>query len=169
MIAAILLTGVFAAFLFRNNSPASFTTEAEYIAKHKSIAIVEMKIFKIPASIILAQALIESSAGMSDLAVNANNHFGIKCKEDWWGETYAYSDDKINECFRKYPSERDSYRDHSAFISGRKRYDFLFKLKITDYKGWAEGLKKAGYATDENYAKKLIAKIELHGLSILDK
>ncbi len=162
-----------ALFLYREFSPAvsaeiEFHTENEYISKYRDAAILEMKIFKIPASITLAQALLESAAGKSDLATKANNHFGIKCKGDWWGETYYFTDDKPNECFRKYPSVSDSYRDHSVFLSGAKRYSALFKLDPCDYKGWAEGLQKAGYATDINYAKKLITKIELHNLAALD-
>jgi len=154
---------------FKCGSPAAFQTETDYIDKHKLLAIQEMKIFGIPASITLAQALVESGSGTSELATKANNHFGIKCKEDWYGETYIHTDDLPNECFRKYSNVRESYRDHSAFLAGRKRYESLFKLNIKDYKGWAEGLLKAGYATDVNYAKKLIAKIELHNLSNFDK
>jgi len=174
-----LLIGLFFSFIviffiYREFSPAvsaeiEFKTESEYISKYRDAAILEMKIFKIPASITLAQALLESAAGKSDLATKANNHFGIKCKGDWWGETYKYTDDLKDECFRKYPTVLDSYRDHSVFLAGAKRYAFLFKLDPCDYKGWAEGLLKAGYATDPGYSKKLIAKIELHNLSLMDK
>lgn len=143
--------------------------ELIYIRECGEIAILEMKIFKIPASIILAQAIVESNSGTSELAIEANNHFGIKCKEDWCGESYLHTDDKKDECFRKYSSVFKSYRDHSVFLCGRKRYDFLFKLNIRDYYSWAKGLSKAGYAIDPNYANKLIAKIELYNLSALDK
>lgn len=144
-------------------------TEKEYITKYKYKAILEMKIFGIPASITLAQALVESAAGTSELAVKANNHFGIKCKEEWWGETYTYSDDLKDECFRKYNTIGDSYRDHSVFLYQRKRYAKLFKLDIHDYKGWANGLSSYGYATDPNYASKLIDMVETHDLTQFDE
>lgn len=144
-------------------------SDLEYIKRYKGIAILEMKLFRIPASVILAQALVESAGGTSELATKANNHFGIKCKEEWFGESYLHSDNKRDECFRKYPSVFESYRDHSVFLSGRKRYAFLFKLDIHDYCNWAKGLSTAGYATDPNYEIKLIAKIELYNLSALDK
>lgn len=143
--------------------------DEQYIIKYKHLAILEMKIFRIPASVILAQALIESASGTSELAIKANNHFGIKCKEDWYGDSYLHTDDLENECFRKYSSVTSSFRDHSVFLSGRKRYAFLFDLSICDYYGWAHGLSKAGYATDPNYASKLIAKIETYNLSELDR
>jgi flagellum-specific peptidoglycan hydrolase FlgJ len=146
-----------------------YLTEKDYITTYKVKAITEMRIFRIPASIILAQALVESAAGTSELAIHANNHFGIKCKEEWWGETYLHTDDLKDECFRKYTSPEDSYRDHSVFLIQRKRYDKLFKLDIKDYRGWANGLSTCGYATDPNYAAKLIEKIELHDLCKLDK
>lgn len=151
------------------SSLSSIENEKLYIEKYKKIAILEMKIFRIPASIILAQALVESASGTSELAIKANNHFGIKCKEEWFGDYYLYTDDYKDECFRKYETVYDSYRDHSVFLIQRKRYAFLFKLCICDYVKWAKGLSKAGYATDENYADKLIAKIELHNLFELDK
>jgi flagellum-specific peptidoglycan hydrolase FlgJ len=143
--------------------------ELSYIVRYKALAILEMKIFRIPASITLAQGLVESGAGTSELAIKANNHFGIKCKEDWFGETYLHTDDLKDECFRKYPSTSESFRDHSVFLAQRKRYDFLFVYSITDYKSWAKGLSAAKYATDINYAKKLVAMIELYNLSVLDK
>lgn len=144
----------------------AFTQEQEYINKYKEAAIEEMKLHKIPASITLAQGIIESASGTSELAVKANNHFGIKCG-NWKGETFRSDDDLPNECFRKYKTAQDSYEDHSTFLH-KKRYDILFTFKITDYKGWAKGLKQCGYATNPEYARKLIAKIELHNLAVLD-
>lgn len=140
----------------------------EYIHKYKDIAVEEMKRYRIPASITLAQGLLESGAGKSALSRKSNNHFGIKCGGDWTGRTVRYDDDARNECFRAYKHPRDSYEDHSKFLKGRSRYAFLFKLKITDYKGWAHGLKKAGYATDPRYAYRLIDIIELYNLHKFD-
>lgn len=122
-----------------------------YITTYKDLAISEMKLYKIPASIILAQGIIESNCGKSGLTLATNNHFGIKCHKDWKGETYLYDDDAAQECFRKYPSVADSYRDHSLFLSTRARYAPLFSLAITDYRGWADGLKSCGYATNPDY------------------
>jgi flagellum-specific peptidoglycan hydrolase FlgJ len=144
----------------------AFNQEHDYVSKYKDDAIKEMKEFGIPASITLAQGIIESASGTSELATKANNHFGIKCS-GWQGETYRSDDDLPNECFRKYPTVLESYRDHSIFLH-KKRYESLFKLKITDYKGWAKGLKRCGYATNPEYAQKLISKIELHNLAALD-
>jgi hypothetical protein len=134
--------------------------QLRYARKYKYAAIAEMKSHKIPASITLAQGILESGCGESVLAVNTNNHFGIKCHKGWTGETYRYDDDAPQECFRKYASVQDSYEDHSYFLTSRERYSDLFKLKITDYKGWAHGLKKAGYATNPRYAYSLIKIIE---------
>jgi len=139
-----------------------------YIAKYKSIAIREMKIYKIPASITLAQGMIESGCGKSKLAINTMNHFGIKCQNDWPGDTYLYDDDEKNECFRKYNSVDESYRDHSLFLTTRSRYAALFTLPLNDYKGWAYGLKKAGYATNPDYANILIRLIETNKLYLFD-
>ncbi len=135
-------------------------TRAQYIEKYKDIAIQEMVEFNIPASITLAQGILESGSGNSRLARVGNNHFGIKCHKGWVGETIHADDDAPNECFRKYPHPYDSYKDHSFFLSQRGRYSFLFDLEITDYKGWARGLKKAGYATNPKYAQLLIKIIE---------
>ena len=123
-----------------------------------------MKEHKIPASITLAQGLLESGAGQSALARKSNNHFGIKCGSNWRGRTVRHDDDARNECFRAYSNPRDSYEDHSAFLKRGVRYAFLFDLKVTDYKGWARGLKKAGYATDPSYANRLITIIEDYDL-----
>jgi len=135
-------------------------TREAYIEKYKDIAIQEMIEFNIPASITLAQGILESGSGNSRLAREGNNHFGIKCHKGWEGETIRANDDAPNECFRKYDNPYDSYKDHSFFLSQRGRYSFLFDLEITDYKGWARGLKKAGYATNPKYAQLLIKIIE---------
>ena len=131
-----------------------------YIAKYKNIAIDKMERYKIPASITLAQGILESGNGLSTLAKKANNHFGIKCHSGWKGKKVYHDDDKKNECFRKYENAEGSFNDHSKFLTGRGRYEFLFDLKPDDYKAWAKGLKKAGYATDRKYPKKLISFIE---------
>lgn len=134
-----------------------------YINKYKDIAIEQMQTYRIPASITLAQGLLESGAGLSRLATQANNHFGIKCHNGWTGKTIYVDDDIKNDCFRSYPSARESYVDHSKFLQGN-RYKSLFSLKTTDYKGWARGLKACGYATNPQYADKLIEIIELYKL-----
>lgn len=138
-----------------------------YIEKYKDIAIRQMRSERIPASIIMAQGLLESAAGTSFLAVEANNHFGIKCAENWTGKSVRKDDDRRNECFRKYEQVEDSYRDHSAFLK-RDRYASLYSLDPTDYRAWAKGLKAAGYATDPLYAEKLIRIIENYSLHELD-
>lgn len=135
----------------------------QYIDQYKDVAIEQMHRYRIPASITLAQGLYESGAGRSDLAVRGNNHFGIKCN-GWEGRKTYHDDDERNECFRAYDSAYESYVDHSKFLTGSKRYSELFKLKLTDYKGWAKGLKKAGYATNPQYSKKLIEIIQLYKL-----
>ena len=141
----------------------------EYIKKYRDIAVDEMKRYHIPASITLAQGLLESGAGQGTLARKSNNHFGIKCGGDWRGKTVKHDDDARNECFRVYKNAKDSYRDHSKFLAGKQRYAALFRLKITDYKGWAHGLKKAGYATNPRYAYQLIDIIERYDLYKYDK
>ena len=138
----------------------------EYIATYKQAAIEQQREHNIPASISMAQGLLESGAGKSELAKKANNHFGIKCTSDWTGATYRKDDDKRNDCFRKYKKVEDSWEDHSKFLL-RPRYAELFKLKITDYKGWAHGLKQCGYATDPTYPAKLIRIIEDYQLDKL--
>ena len=144
------------------------TTE-EYIEKYKHIAIREMKKFKIPASITLAQGILESGSGNSRLAVSGNNHFGIKCHQDWKGKKIYEDDDEKHECFRKYKKAEDSYNDHSAFLTQRGRYSFLFEYGTNDYKKWAYGLKKAGYATNPKYPQLLIRLIEKYDLHQYDK
>ena len=160
----LLLTLLFPLSLF-----AQRITPEEYIQTYKDIAIREMKTHKIPASITLAQGLLESGAGNSALAREAKNHFGIKCHKGWEGDTYIMDDDAKDECFRKYRNAEESFRDHSEFLSGRSRYAALFDLEITDYRGWAKGLKAAGYATNPKYAQLLIDRIELYDLTKYDK
>lgn len=140
-------------------------TTQQYIEKYKDIAINNMNKHGIPSSITLAQGILESGNGSGRLAVEANNHFGIKCKGSWTGGKIYHDDDEKGECFRKYPSAEESYNDHSIFLTSSQRYAGLFTLKNTDYKGWAKGLKAAGYATNPQYAElliNLIEKYELH-------
>ena len=144
-------------------------TPEEYIQAYKDIAMREMRDHKIPASITLAQGLLESGAGNSALAREAKNHFGIKCHKGWDGDTYIMDDDEKNECFRKYKNAEESYRDHSLFLATRGRYSALFELEITDYRGWAKGLKAAGYATNPKYAQLLIDRIDLYDLTKYDQ
>ena len=143
-------------------APRILNTE-DYVKYYSDIAMDEMIQFGIPASITLAQGILESGAGKGRLAVEANNHFGIKC-HDWNGKKIYHDDDKEQECFRKYDNPEYSYRDHSLFLSNRGRYSFLFDLKKDDYKQWARGLKKAGYATDPKYPQKLIDLIQRYQL-----
>ncbi len=137
----------------------------EYIDTYKDLAIREMKRMGVPASITLAQGILETENGNSALVKKSNNHFGIKCKNSWSGGSVSHDDDAIGECFRKYGSAEESYRDHSNFLRGSERYAFLFKLAPTDYKGWAHGLKKAGYATNPKYPEILIRHIEEYNLN----
>lgn len=143
-------------------------TVYDYINQFKEVAKGNMKDYKIPASITLAQGILESGAGKGRLCVEANNHFGIKCHTGWTGPSITHDDDAAQECFRKYSDPADSYRDHSKFLTSRSRYNDLFKLDILDYKGWANGLKKAGYATDPKYPAKLIGIIERYQLFLYD-
>ena len=140
-----------------NTSNANITEI--YIANYSAIAMEEMRKYKIPASITLAQGILESASGKGRLAVEANNHFGIKC-HDWTGDRIYHDDDRLQECFRKYPQAEQSFEDHSAFLTGRSRYANLFKLDANDYEAWAKGLRAAGYATDRKYPEKLISLIE---------
>ena len=140
----------------------------KYINKYAPTAVSEMKRTGVPASITLAQGLVESAAGQSTLASKSNNHFGIKCHSDWKGKKTYKDDDKANECFRVYSNATASFKDHSDFLRYQDRYKFLFDLQPTDYKGWARGLKKAGYATDPKYAEKLIKVIEDYDLAKYD-
>ena len=141
----------------------------EYITSYSNIAIAQMKKHKIPASITLAQGILESGSGNSYLARSSNNHFGIKCGSQWKGKISYHDDDKENECFRAYSVVKDSYLDHSVFLTSNQRYAFLFDLKENDYKAWARGLKKAGYATNPHYADRLIQLIEEEKLYVFDQ
>lgn len=154
--------------LFAQNKQKS-KAALDYIEKYKDIAMHEMVKNKIPASITLAQGILESGCGNSRLAKEGNNHFGIKCHNDWKGKTMKQDDDAPNECFRVYKSAEESYRDHSKFLKNSPRYASLFELNITDYKGWAKGLKKAGYATLPTYAPVLINLIETYDLQKYDE
>lgn len=149
------------------NKPNLMTAKVDYIKKYSELAIHEMEVYKIPASITLAQGLLESSYGQSELTTKAKNHFGIKCHK-WKGDRVYHDDDAKGECFRKYEMHESSYRDHSIFLSHKKRYAKLFTFAPNDYKSWAIGLRKAGYATDKKYPQKLIALIEEYELYYFD-
>lgn len=159
-----ILSFVFSFSLVAQNRNQAYN---DYIIKYAQFAVIQQTEYGIPASITLAQGLLESGAGMSELALKSNNHFGIKC-HDWTGETVYHDDDSKGECFRKYDNALQSYEDHSLFLKNRKRYDFLFGLSSTDYESWAHGLRKAGYATDPTYAYKLISIIENYNLHQYD-
>lgn len=148
------------------NDPVLLTQS--YIETHAEKAVEQMVQFRIPASVILAQAILESNCGMSELAIRSNNHFGIKCHITWGGDTVIKTDDTLNECFRRYRSVEDSYTDHSMFLVSRSRYAHLFNLGLKDYKAWCYGLKAAGYATFPKYADELIRIIEENRLYLLD-
>jgi hypothetical protein len=143
-------------------------TATDYISLWKDEAIYQMVVHRVPASITLAQGMLESGNGNSRLATEGNNHFGIKCHSDWTGKTIREDDETRAECFRKYSSARESFDDHSVFLK-KKRYASLFELKITDYKSWAKGLKECGYATNPSYAQLLIRLIETHELFRYDE
>ncbi len=147
---------------------AGKTPQQSYIERYASLAVSEMYRSGVPASITLAQGLLESRYGQSELALKSNNHFGIKC-HNWTGAKVYHDDDRRNDCFRKYSSPDESFRDHSDFLRYRDRYRFLFDISVTDYKGWAYGLRKAGYATDPAYPEKLIRLIEEHRLYEFDR
>ena len=148
-----------------NAQTTSYNDRAKkYIEQFRQLAIEEQRRSGIPAAITLAQGIHETAAGNSELATNANNHFGIKCKKEWKGETYKYTDDAPDECFRKYSSPEQSYRDHSDYLSTAPRYASLFALSKTDYAGWATGLKRCGYATNPKYAQLLIKLVEEYKL-----
>ncbi|HZK03720.1 MAG TPA: glucosaminidase domain-containing protein [Bacteroidaceae bacterium] len=168
-----LLRNIFTSFVFflliTPNISAQENAFRFYIEKYKKAAIDQMRRYGIPASITLAQGLLESDAGRSTLALEANNHFGIKCHNGWRGKTIYHDDDRKDDCFRKYNSVKESFEDHSIFLSTHQRYAFLFELKTTDYKGWARGLKQAGYATSATYSEKLISIIERYSLYQYDR
>lgn len=157
--------GIIFLFLFTTLSAfAQKLTSEDYISKYKDLAISEMKRMGIPAAITIAQGILESENGNSDLAIRSNNHFGIKCKSSWTGDSVLHDDDEKAECFRAYNNVEESYRDHSNFLRGSARYAGLFQLDPTDYKGWAYGLRKAGYATNPRYPEILIRNIEKYNL-----
>ena len=164
LLAFTLVLGVLAAAQRDSQSP-----QERYIARYATVAVNEMYRSGVPASITLAQGIIESGSGLSTLAVNGNNHFGIKCHNSWNGRTMRADDDEKNECFRAYDTAEESFRDHSDFLRYRDRYKFLFDFPTTDYKSWAYGLKQAGYATDPAYATKLIQCVEDYDLSRFDR
>jgi flagellum-specific peptidoglycan hydrolase FlgJ len=139
-----------------------------YVYQYKNIAMANMKQYGIPASIILAQGILESGAGRGDLAKNSNNHFGIKCHTGWTGASVNHDDDSAQECFRKYNNSSESFKDHALFLMGRSRYAKLFEYSKGDYKAWAHGLRAAGYATDPKYPDKLISYIERYNLHQYD-
>ena len=159
---------IFSILIISNFQAQTWKTEDQYIQKFAQYAVEEMEKYNIPASITLAQGLLETGGGQSILAQQGNNHFGIKCKEDWTGRTMKYTDDAPNECFRVYEDPKDSYEDHSKFLANRPYYKGLFLLDSKDYKAWAHGLKKAGYATNPRYAYILIDKIEKYKLFEFD-
>lgn len=149
--------------------PVTTAVTLKYIEDYKEISMVEMQRYKIPASITLAQAILESGSGQGKLARYGNNHFGIKCHSAWQGKTITHDDDEKGECFRRYKYAYESFEDHSIFLANRSRYASLFELAPNDYEGWAHGLKKAGYATDPEYAKKLIFIIKRYNLHEYDQ
>ena len=166
----ILITGLTSCRVnrFAVTPSAGFSGAREYIERYKDLAVSEMIRSGVPASITLAQGMVESDYGRSTLAREGNNHFGIKCHDDWKGPGVRYHDDRRNECFRKYSRPEESFADHSDFLKNRPRYSSLFNLPVTDYKGWARGLKQAGYATNPDYANMLIRKIEENNLQYYD-
>lgn len=166
-----LISGLFSCKVYRPvvQVSGSEPSAEDYIYKFKDLAVYEMKRTGIPASITIAQGMIESDFGRSRLAREANNHFGIKCHNDWTGPTMYKNDDRRNECFRRYSKPEESFYDHSDFLRSGSRYSFLFDIGPSDYKGWARGLKKAGYATNSDYANMLIRKIEEYNLMDLDQ
>lgn len=161
----LLIITVLVAIRSLAQAPAAAPAIVEYINNYKDLAIAEMQRSGVPASITLAQGILETEAGRSDLVMRSNNHFGIKCKTSWTGEKVYHDDDAKGECFRKYPSAEDSYRDHSDYLAMTPRYQHLFKLDPTDYKAWAHGIRAAGYATNPKYAQILIKYIELYNLN----
>ena len=164
----LFLCGILAYVCVTAIAQTKNSTFQEYINKYKTIAVEQMEKHGIPASITLAQGLLESGAGKSELAQKSNNHFGIKCGSNWFGPTFSHFDDGRNECFRAYENARASFEDHSQFLK-KERYARLFRLSILDYKGWARGLKACGYATSPTYADRLIDIIELYELNKLDR
>jgi len=173
MISKLILNLVLVLFISSPEYSDDYYAEL-YLNSYKDIAVAEMHRTGIPASIKLAQGMHESAYGKSKLATNARNHFGIKCKSYWTGQTYYHKDDDykqgklIDSCFRSYGSDLDSYVDHSNFLVNTKHYSNLFEISRYDYQGWARGLKASGYATDARYAEKIIRKIEKYNLDVFD-
>lgn len=165
IIMSCLLTATFSFSAFSQQRLKAYD---DYILEYKNLAVDHMEKYRIPASIKLAQGILESGAGKSFLAQQGNNHFGIKCKSSWTGPTVNFTDDAPDECFRSYSKVKDSYEDHSLFLIQNSRYASLFKLEVTDYKGWAQGLQDAYYASDRAYASKLINLIEKYELYSYD-
>ena len=159
---------IIAVIILSTNLFAQKNTPQEYIKAYREIAIAEMKRSGVPASVTLAQGILETECGNSDLVKKSNNHFGIKCKSTWTGESVTHTDDAPNECFRKYYNPADSYKDHSDYLKSTPRYASLFQLEPSDYKGWAYGLKKAGYATNPQYPQIIISNIEKYNLQQYD-
>ncbi len=162
MMIRIIISGLFS--LLSINVWAQRISAEEYIAQYKDIAMAEMKRSGVPASVTLAQGILETESGNSELVKKSNNHFGIKCKTNWVGPTVYHDDDESGECFRAYETAEQSYKDHSDFLRNNQRYASLFKLDVNDYVGWAKGLKKAGYATNPQYPNILIRQVELYNL-----
>ena len=165
---AILLAGILLTAFGSLRAQVRQTRE-EYIDRYKSIAVAHMERYGIPASITMAQGILESDCGNSRLSIMSNNHFGIKCKRNWTGEKVYHDDDAKGECFRSYPTVEASYQDHAEFLDTQPRYDSLFAYSPTDYKSWARGLKAAGYATAPDYAQRLCRIIEEAQLYLLDR
>jgi LysM repeat protein len=162
----LIITTTF--ILFISFLKAQDISVEEYVNTYRSIAVAEMKRSGIPASVTLAQGILETEHGNSELVKKSNNHFGIKCKSTWTGESVTHTDDAPNECFRKYPNAADSYKDHSDYLKTSPRYASLFQLDPSDYKGWAHGLKRAGYATNPRYPQIVISNIEKYNLQQYD-
>ena len=160
---------VFMSVLSSDASASARQTREEYIERYKAIAVAHMERYGIPASITMAQGILESDSGNSRLSKESNNHFGIKCKKNWKGERVFHDDDAKGECFRAYPSVEASYLDHAEFLDSSPRYDSLFAYPATDYRSWARGLKAAGYATAPDYAERLVKIIESYRLYLLDQ
>lgn len=170
-IASLLLVLAFSSCSVHKSAVSTRDNDAyaAYIAQYSDMAVEQMKKYGIPASITLAQGLLESDAGRSSLTTKCNNHFGIKCHSDWKGSKMYHDDDARQECFRCYRNAQESFSDHSLFLVNGARYQSLFKLGSSDYKGWAKGLKAAGYATSPTYASKLVEIIERYGLDRFDR
>jgi hypothetical protein len=162
----LIITTTF--ILLANFLKAQDISVEEYISTYRDVAVAEMKRSGIPASVTLAQGILETEHGNSELVKKSNNHFGIKCKSTWTGESVTHTDDAPNECFRKYSNAADSYKDHSDYLKTSPRYASLFELNISDYKGWAYGLKRAGYATNPRYPQIVISNIEKYNLQQYD-